>query len=279
MTDKRTIALLFVALLVCDAMGSHMNAPPVRSSKGVSVVSQNLRSVNNKHVAIINNGKILAKKGDNGSKKSNNGEADCGCNGSQQTDTAATTTFHNTWEIIGSCSRQWQTITEYQLTVDTIRCQEACVDTITNQQVHWQVLTETKAPQRIIQQHHTHIQVLQPKHISWQTLVPLHVTYDTINCQEITVQKLSCRSACVGELVPKHESQRIIKSQKACARTLERQSVKIQKVKKVREEVSQDINSNAECLGARGGKSIGSMKNKCKSQNSQCKSQSFKSQC
>jgi len=135
MIDKRTMAILFAALLICDAMGAHSKSSQIQKSKSLSTPESNFRGDLNKHIAILDKTEVLATK-------KNKAMADpCGCNAPPIT-CSGSMTFHDTWETIGSCCRQWQTVKEVQTTVDTIKCEATKVDTLTNKKVGWSVLQQ-----------------------------------------------------------------------------------------------------------------------------------------
>jgi len=123
---------------------------PSKKSKDAGMSAQKFRGLDDHHIAIVNSPQVLAsnKLQKSGcSKSSSNKKSSCKCS-KTGTICGTITIFNDTWEIIGSCARTWQTVTKVQTSVDIITCEHTTVDTITNKPVHWSILTNTKQAQK-----------------------------------------------------------------------------------------------------------------------------------
>jgi len=99
---------------------------------------------NDKHIAVLDkssNGRKELVQGQPGSKKNSN--------------IYVNQTFHETYETIGTCNKNIQTIKCVQTTVDTINCQTAQVDKFTNKNISFTILKDTKTTQNFLASYKT----------------------------------------------------------------------------------------------------------------------------
>jgi len=272
MIDKKATALLFTAMLICHAMGSHGISQPMRKGKGMTLPNQNLRGPTEKHIAVAPPAPaILAKtssknKGYNGNSNGNesgegseNNDDECGCDESGESggSNRVITVFHDTWQTVGTCTRYFQTLTSTKRTVDTIEVEHTTADTTVNKKLEWQVVSDHKTTQRVLNKRHTHINVLRSRHVHVQVLTQTTATVETITCKRANIQTLTKETVEVGCLESSKGWKRVVKSRSVQAKTLASKVVSIQRVKKVKESVSQTIHEISQCATTYDGKSIG----------------------
>jgi len=255
MICRKPFALLLIAVLLCNAALCHRSFQALKQGK-----KQSLESIDASKELTIPPKIFIQNKAAKNRMGSNKCVSVHTVTGNCQ---SKTTTFHDTWETLGNCSRYYQTVKQICTTVDTIKCQSETVDTLTNEKVCWKVLSTRHQPEKVIKQIHQKIEVLKPVKKHFQRLVPMTVTFETVENQKVCVQTITETTATIGKLTTKHESQRVIKTQRVCARTLEKEQACIKKVKKVNEQVSESISESIKCIGTRNGESIKSKSKSC----------------
>jgi len=243
----------------------------------MTLPNQNLRGPTEKHVAIAPPAPaILAKtnsknKGNyNSNNNGNNNESgsednqnsgddeNCGCgSGGSGGSNRAITVFHDTWQTVGTCTRWFETLTSTKRTVNTIQVEHTTADTTVNKKLEWQVVSDHKTTQRVLNKRHTHINVLKSRHVHVQVLTQTTATVETITCKRANIQTMTEKTVEVGCLESSRGWKRVVRSRSVQAKTLASKVVSIQRVKKVKESVSQTIHEISECATTYGGKSIG----------------------
>jgi hypothetical protein len=159
-----------------------------------------------------------------------------------------TSPLHKTWESISKASREWQKVTKYQVTVDTVTLVPKMIKTATLKRAVWNVLHSHKQTQHYIVHKTVRIPVIRYVHHEYQALVSDTLHYQAVTNVPVQVQTLTSRYATVGHLTHKYTTREYVRPAPYWARSLRSTKVTIQEVKKVRENVRQNIHYSIETI-------------------------------
>jgi hypothetical protein len=258
MGNRKNFAYVFACLLLLQVLAVPAFAAPIkfRGGKGLAYGSSHSSRDFGKHYAVSSN-KILARKGNNGSKGNSKPASKPASKHASQACEAPPTCEAPKKSVHNNFNRAYETIGLCETTIDVVRNTEKCVDYIATQCLSFQtlqehktkynVLRDTQANQRYVECFGATIERLTNVCKTVQTLVPISVSIDIIATQEACVQDLSARSACVKTLREIKKNARYMKSAKACARRVTGAGGKIKAIHRVHQKISQEISRSVTC--------------------------------
>jgi len=251
--NNKSLASLFVCLLVFNALSAHTLAAPSRSSKGKGLTFS--RNVQSKQYAIPNT--ILIQKQCEKDKKLKNSSC------------PSTHTRHSEF------SRCYQTIGTGKATIDEFVSSCDTVDTVVSKQIHLktltshntkiEVLTNTTTERKFLRHVCETIETLTTVHRAVETLVPISVTIDVLTSETVQIGKLTSHSACVQTLTTSEKTIRIKTTYETERREVTSTEGCIEHVKRIQENISQSAprtvtSENSKCNKSYSSKSASSKK-------------------
>jgi hypothetical protein len=282
MGNRKNFAYVFACLLLLQVLAAPAFAAPIkfRGGKGLAYGSSHSTRDFGKNYAIPS-AKVLARKGNSGSKKGSKAATQA-CEAPKTPECEAPKTPEcapSKKSVHNNFNRAYETIGLCEATIDVVRNTEKCVDYIAEQclsfktlQEHktkYNVLRDTQANQRYVECFGATIQRLTNVCKTVQTLVPISVSIDIVATQEACVQSLSARNACVQTLKEIQKKARYIKEAKAAARRVTGACGKIKAIHRVHQKISQEISRSVTC-GSNNENNNGGKNEECAPAPTQC---------